>query len=118
VPQGLLRTGRGVGVTTRTAARTVRGLLHEPLRIPRVHHLETACVAVATSRSLKQLLAELDQVLAEPLPSESGWRLEVLVSVLYHHADATLTLTEDLRGRIKAAQTTAGQARPHRWGRP
>ena len=102
----------------RTAARTVRGLLDEQLRTPRVHHLETACVAVATTRSLPQLLAELDQVLAEPLPSESGWRLEVLVSVLYHHAGATLALTRTLRARIQAAQSTTGQAAPHRWGRP
>jgi hypothetical protein len=41
-----------------------------------------------------------------------------LVSVLYHHAGATLALTRTLRARIQAAQSTTGQAAPHRWGRP
>lgn len=84
---------------------SVRALLEQELRTARVSRLEMACIAVA-DQPLDTILAELDQILAHPLPGEAGWRLQVLVSVLYHHAGATLALTRDLRARIQAAQST------------
>jgi len=82
---------------------TVRSLLDEPLRSPRVPSLESACAELAAC-PLDDTLADLDRVLSGPVSGEAGWRLQVLVSALYHHAGASLPLTEELRARIQAAQ--------------
>ena len=90
--------------TTTTQARTtVRALLERKLRSPRVPSLESACAELATC-PLGDTLADLDRVLSGPVSGEAGWRLQVLVSALYHHASASLPLTEELRARIQAAQ--------------
>jgi hypothetical protein len=91
-----------------TERLTVRALLDKELRVPRVPSLESDCVQVA-ARPLAQTLADLDAVLAEPVSGEAGWRLQVLVSALYHHAGASLPLTEELRARIQAAQAATGK---------
>jgi hypothetical protein len=70
-----------------------------------VGSLEAACAELA-ARPLDVTLAELEGVLAGPVTGEAGWRLHVLVSALYHHAGASLPLTERLRARIQAAQAT------------
>jgi hypothetical protein len=84
---------------------TVRSLLERKLRTPRVSSLESACAQLA-ARPLDDTLTDLDRVLCGPVSGEAGWRLQVLVSALYHHAGASLPLTEELRARIQAAQAT------------
>ncbi|WP_328463639.1 hypothetical protein [Streptomyces sp. NBC_00448] len=90
---------------TTTRRLTVGVLLDEDLRVPRVWALEAACAELA-ARPLDVTLAELEAVLAAPVTCEAGRRLHLLVSALYHHAGASLPLTEQLRARIQAAQTT------------
>lgn len=92
---------------------SVQRLLQQPLGLPRVPALEAACIAVATARPLWQTLTDLRQVLAGSLPADAGWRLQVLVSALYHHAGASLELTESLRAQVQAAQATAEKSDPH-----
>ena len=87
---------------------TVRDLLSDPLRTPRVQSLEAACARIA-DRPLDGTLAELRQVIAEPVTGEASRRLHVLVSTLYHRAGVALEMTIALRGEIEAAhaaQTT------------
>lgn len=84
---------------------TVRGLLDGPLSVPRVQSLETACARLAT-RPLADTLADLRRVIARPpVTGEECRRLHVLVSTLYHRAGVPLSLTEQLRAEIEAAQT-------------
>ncbi|BBB01124.1 hypothetical protein RVR_8381 [Actinacidiphila reveromycinica] len=83
---------------------TVRHLLDDTLRLPRVPSLEAVCARIA-DRPLSVTLAELRQVVAEPVTGEGGRRLHVLVSTLYHRAGASLARTEELRASIHAAQT-------------
>lgn len=84
---------------------SVGHLLDAHLSLPRVGSLEAACTELA-GRPLDITVAELDLVLSSPVTGEAGWRLQVLVSALYHHAGASLPLTERLRARIQAAQAT------------
>ncbi|SDN63869.1 hypothetical protein SAMN05216259_10527 [Actinacidiphila guanduensis] len=86
----------------------MRALLERELRSPRVPSLETACARLA-DRPLDDTLADLDDVLSGPVTVEAGWRLQVLVSALYHHAGASLPLTEELRARIHTAQATTAK---------
>lgn len=86
-----------------TSRITVRSLLEQKLRTPRVPTLESACAALA-DRPLDETLDELDAVLSGRVSGEAGWRLQVLVSALYHHAGASLLLTEELRALIRAAE--------------
>lgn len=81
---------------------TVRDILDDSLHTPRVRSLEAACARIA-ERPLDRTLAELRQVIAEPVTSEASWRLHVLVSTLYHRAGVALDLTIALRGEIETA---------------
>jgi hypothetical protein len=83
---------------------TVRNLLDDPLRPPRVWSLEAACAQIAV-RPLADTLADLRQVIAEPVSGEACRRLHVLVSTFYHRAGAPLALTEDLRAEIETAKS-------------
>jgi hypothetical protein len=83
---------------------TVRALLDDPLRLPRMYSLEAACARIA-DLPLDPTLAEMRQVIAQPITGEGCRRLHVLVSTLYHRAGASLALTEDLRAEIEAART-------------
>lgn len=83
----------------------VRELLDGPLDPPRVRSLETACARIA-ARPLDQVLAELRQVIAQPIGGEACRRAHVLISTIYHrHREhVPLRLTEELRAGIQAAQ--------------
>ncbi|WP_405785119.1 hypothetical protein OG565_05495 [Streptomyces sp. NBC_00138] len=79
--------------------------------LPRVPSLEAACVRVA-ARPLDEVLADLRQIVAQPVTGETCRRLHVLVSTLYHchRTGVPLGLTEELRAAIQAAQTQARAA--------
>ena len=83
---------------------TVRALLDDPLRLPRMYSLEEACARIA-GLPLDPTLTEMRQVIAQSITGEGCRRLHVLVSTLYHLAGAPLALTEELRAEIEAART-------------
>jgi hypothetical protein len=91
-----------------STARTVsvRALLTEALREPRVHSLEAAAALLA-AHPLAEVEGDLRTVLAMPVTGEDCRRLHVLVSTLYHRAGASLALTTELQAAIEAARTSA-----------
>lgn len=100
---------KGCDMHERTGIRlTVRGLLDAPLRTPRVRSLEQACDRLA-AQPLAETLADLRQVTANPITTESCRRLHVLISALYHRAGAPLALTEELRAEAEAAKAAPTQ---------
>ena len=88
-----------------TASGAVRTLLDALLREPRVRSLEAEAARVA-SRPLDATVADLRSALRQPVTGEDCRRLHVLVSTLYHRAQAPLDLTEELRAAIEKARTT------------
>jgi hypothetical protein len=69
-----------------------------------VQSLEEDCARIAAS-PLADTLADLRGVVARPVTGEECRRLHVLVSTLYHRADAPLSLTEELRAEIETAKS-------------